>query len=71
MGDVIFVKFGDRVPADIRVLEARGFKVTGSLLHIATNEIASFCIDNRLCQIAFFVFAKVGKGQLLSYVEGF
>ncbi|XP_020602015.1 sodium/potassium-transporting ATPase subunit alpha-1-like [Orbicella faveolata] len=26
MGDVIFVKFGDRVPADIRVLEARGFK---------------------------------------------
>jgi len=64
MGDVIFVKFGDRVPADIRVLEARGFKVTGSLLRIATNEIASFCIDNRLCQIAFFVFAKVGKGQL-------
>ena len=28
MGDIIFVKFGDRVPADIRVLEARGFKVT-------------------------------------------
>ena len=27
MGDIIFVKFGDRVPADIRVLEARGFKV--------------------------------------------
>lgn len=27
MGDIIFVKFGDRVPADIRVIEARGFKV--------------------------------------------
>ena len=27
VGDVIFVKFGDRVPADIRVTEARGFKV--------------------------------------------
>jgi len=31
---------------------------------MATNEIASFCIDNRLPQIAFFVFVKVGKGWL-------
>jgi len=44
-----------------------------SLLCIATNEIASICIDNRLRQIqmAFFVFAKVGKGRLSSYVERF
>ena len=28
MGDIIEVKFGDRIPADIRVLEARGFKVS-------------------------------------------
>ena len=34
-----------------------------SLLRIATNEIAAFCIDNKLCQMAFFVFAKVGKGS--------
>ena len=27
VGDVIFVKGGDRVPADLRVVEARGFKV--------------------------------------------
>lgn len=27
VGDIIFVKGGDRVPADIRVVEARGFKV--------------------------------------------
>lgn len=27
LGDIIFVKFGDRVPADIRILEAKGFKV--------------------------------------------
>ncbi|RMX45475.1 hypothetical protein pdam_00019733, partial [Pocillopora damicornis] len=32
VGDVIFVKFGDRVPADIRVTEARGFKVDNSSL---------------------------------------
>ena len=32
MGDIIEVKFGDRVPADIRILEARGFKVDNSSL---------------------------------------
>ena len=37
MGDVIFVKFGDRVPADIRVLEARGFKVTVIVTFADTN----------------------------------
>ncbi len=32
IGDVIEIKFGDRVPADIRVVEARGFKVDNSSL---------------------------------------
>ncbi len=32
LGDIIDIKFGDRVPADIRVLEARGFKVDNSSL---------------------------------------
>ena len=32
LGDIIEVKFGDRLPADIRVLEARGFKVDNSSL---------------------------------------
>merc|ERR1719295_1371199 len=32
MGDIIEVKFGDRIPADIRVLESRGFKVDNSSL---------------------------------------
>jgi len=30
VGDVIEVKFGDRVPADIRVITAHGFKVRDS-----------------------------------------
>lgn len=31
LGDVIEVKFGDRVPADIRVISCHGFKVSGSV----------------------------------------
>ena len=27
IGDIIFVKFGDRIPADMRIIESRGFKV--------------------------------------------
>ena len=41
------------------------------LLSIATDEIASFCIDNRLCQMAFSVFIEVGKRWLLSTDERF
>ena len=32
LGDIIEVKFGDRMPADMRVLEAKGFKVDNSSL---------------------------------------
>ena len=32
VGDIIEVKFGDRVPADVRVLQAHGFKVDNSSL---------------------------------------
>merc|ERR1719220_3317836 len=32
VGDVVEGKFGDRIPADIRVIEGRGFKVDNSSL---------------------------------------
>merc|ERR1712198_534659 len=32
LGDIVEVKFGDRLPADIRVIETRGFKVDNSSL---------------------------------------
>lgn len=32
VGDVVDVKFGDRIPADIRIIECRGFKVDNSSL---------------------------------------
>lgn len=31
IGDVVEVKFGDRLPADIRIIEARNFKVSVSV----------------------------------------
>ena len=31
-GDIVEVKFGDRIPADIRIIEARQFKVDNSSL---------------------------------------
>lgn len=37
VGDVIEVKFGDRIPADIRVITAHGFKV-GCLKGISAYE---------------------------------
>lgn len=30
LGDVVEVKFGDRIPADIRIIESRNFKVNPS-----------------------------------------
>ncbi|OXU26342.1 hypothetical protein TSAR_006877 [Trichomalopsis sarcophagae] len=32
LGDVVEVKFGDRIPADLRIIESRGFKVDNSSL---------------------------------------
>lgn len=28
LGDIVHVKFGDRIPADLRILESRGLKVS-------------------------------------------
>lgn len=32
VGDIVFVKFGDRIPADIRIIESQGLKVDNSSL---------------------------------------
>lgn len=34
LGDVVDVKFGDRIPADIRIIETRGFKVTNYYYYV-------------------------------------
>lgn len=43
LGDVVEVKFGDRIPADIRIIEARNFKVRTT--HIGfSNEVLFQCV---------------------------
>nr|XP_022323941.1 sodium/potassium-transporting ATPase subunit alpha-like [Crassostrea virginica]XP_022324237.1 sodium/potassium-transporting ATPase subunit alpha-like [Crassostrea virginica] len=59
VGDVIDVKFGDRVPADVRVITAHGFKVDNSSLTGESEpqtRTAEFTNDNPLetRNIAFF-----------------
>jgi len=59
VGDIIEVKFGDRVPADIRVLSAHGFKVDNSSLTGESEpqtRTAEFTHDNPLetRNLAFF-----------------
>ena len=41
IGDIVEVKFGDRIPADIRVIEARGFKVI--LFDVLINFLTFLC----------------------------
>merc|ERR1711931_361608 len=69
LGDVVEVKFGDRAPADLRVLEARGFKVDNSSLtgesepQLRTNE---FTDENPMetRNVAFFsTYAVEGSAK--------
>jgi sodium/potassium-transporting ATPase subunit alpha len=74
LGDIVEVKFGDRVPADIRILEAKRFKVDNSSLtgesepQIRVPE----CTDNNPIEtknLAFFsTFAVEGtaKGMVVN-----
>lgn len=41
LGDVVEVKFGDRIPADIRIIEARNFKVINEITSILERKIQS------------------------------
>lgn len=41
LGDVVEVKFGDRIPADLRIIESRSFKVYFAL-SLCTREQEDF-----------------------------
>merc|ERR1712226_612758 len=52
LGDIVEVKFGDRVPADLRVLEAKNFKVDNSSL---TGESEPQSRNNQFTHIIAFI----------------
>ena len=64
VGDIVEVKFGDRVPADIRILAAHGFKVTMSPVvcyvsaHVTQNKgrCVSNCADTNFIHVFFVIF---------------
>jgi len=73
-GDVVEVKFGDRVPADIRVLSAHGFKVP----HHSTAPYLALplwaCLSSGLYILLLFFFLffllvpfKTSVGMYLTY----
>jgi sodium/potassium-transporting ATPase subunit alpha len=52
IGDVVEVKFGDRIPADLRIIESRGFKVSdanGAILSAkVVEEMDRFALDSTI-----------------------
>merc|ERR1712172_341655 len=78
LGDIIEVKFGDRMPADMRVLESRGLKVDNSSLTGESEPQArnhEFTHENPLetKNLAFFstnVVEGTAKGIVVSIGDG-
>merc|ERR1712020_866960 len=86
LGDIIEIKFGDRIPADIRVLEARMFKVDNSSLTGESEPQArspEFTHDNPLetKNLAFFstnavegtargVVVNIGDNTVMGRIAG-
>jgi sodium/potassium-transporting ATPase subunit alpha len=77
-GDIIEVKFGDRIPADIRILESRGFKVDNSSLTGESEPQArgTECTDENPLEtknLAFFstnAIEGTARGMVVSIGDG-
>ena len=48
VGDIVDVKFGDRIPADIRIVASAGFKVSLTYTHV----LVLYCNGNATCVLA-------------------
>ncbi len=70
LGDIIEVKFGDRVPADIRVLESKGLKVnTEAVCNFGTRSFPQFDILST-CQKDTRRNGKLPKSQPIEKSTG-
>lgn len=55
-GDIVKVKFGDSIPADIRIIESHGFKVHNSSLYaLRYAQTIMFYILNNISILAFVI----------------
>ena len=86
IGDIVEVKFGDRIPADIRILESRQFKVDNSSLtgesepqarnHEFTNENPletknlGFFSTNAVEGTAVGMVVSIGDGTVMGRIAG-
>lgn len=67
IGDIIDVKFGDRIPADVRVIEARGFKVMQNCL---VEEMITCCMNNYIFNIVKGIYyGGDWSGVACNYIE--
>ncbi|XP_045626279.1 sodium/potassium-transporting ATPase subunit alpha [Procambarus clarkii] len=86
IGDIVEVKFGDRIPADIRVIESRGFKVDNSSLtgesepQIRSPDFSSdnpletknlaFCSTNAVEGTAKGIVINIGDNTVIGRIAG-
>ena len=76
VGDVVVIKLGDKIPADVRIIESLGMKVDNSSLTGETellDRIPESTNDNPLetKNIAFFsTLAKEGAGRGVVFATG-
>ncbi|XP_076182319.1 sodium/potassium-transporting ATPase subunit alpha [Ptiloglossa arizonensis] len=76
LGDLVFIKFGDKIPADIRIIECTGLRVENSSITGENEPVArtSYPTDDNPLEtsnIAFFSsFAVDGKGKGIVIATG-
>merc|ERR1712025_883478 len=86
LGDIVEVKFGDRIPADLRVLESKGFRVDNSSLtgesepQLRTNEYThenpletrnlAFFSTNAVEGTARGIVVNVGDNTVMGRIAG-
>merc|ERR1711936_1114370 len=86
LGDIVDVQFGDRLPADIRVLESKGFKVDNSSLtgesepQLRTNEYThenpletknlAFFSTNAVEGTAIGIVVNIGDNTVMGRIAG-